>query len=157
MWGFYYCKAQSICMQPLVSRWYHLHLPITHPWTKILKCSVADSHFSFTFSFVQVQTVFTASLKQGACRITKPLLCFLQSIKQYLQQTSTLPAWKLGNKSAWGLTIQSPLLPENTSVPVLLTGLCWSCSQGLLFRVNFQLMSAGGFIRNSTGSWGVKR
>lgn len=154
MWGFYYCKAQSICMQPLVSRWYHLRLPITHPWTKIPKCSVADSHFSFLlFSFVHVQTAFTASLKQGACRKSKPLLCFLQSIKQYLQQTSTLPAWKLGNKWAWGLTIQSPLLlPENLSVPVLLTGLWWSCSPRLLFQVNFQLMSAGGFIRNSTSS-----
>jgi len=66
---------------------------ITHPQTEVLKRSVVDSRFSFTAFFVQVQTVFTASLKQGACRKSKPLLCFLQSIKQYPQQTSSaLPA-----------------------------------------------------------------
>lgn len=69
-------------------------LRITHSQTEILRYSaLLISHFSFTSFFVQVQAVFTASLNLGAHRKSKPLLGFLQSIKQYLQQThSVLPA-----------------------------------------------------------------
>lgn len=112
-WGFYYSKAQSDRMQPPVRRWYHFSYLSPIPRLKYwMKCSVVDSHSSFTSFFVQVQTVFTASLKRGAYRKSKPVLCFLQSIKQYLQQTSSsLPAGKPGNELAPGLTIQSFSIP----------------------------------------------
>lgn len=121
-WGFYYSKARSDRMQPPERRWYHFSYLSPTPRLKYwVKRSFVDSHFSFTSFFAQVQTVFTASLKRGACRKSKPLLCFLQSMKQYLQQTSSaLPAWKPGNELALGLTIKSPFLPpENFSVSLL--------------------------------------
>lgn len=100
----------NICKHPLVGRQCHLQFHVTHSQTEILSYSaLLISHFSFTSFFVQVQAVFTASLNQGAQRKSKPLLGFLQSIKQYLQQTSsTLRAQKPGNKSWQSLYIPPP-------------------------------------------------
>lgn len=96
---FYYFKARSDRMQPPERRWYHFSYLSPTPRLKYwVKCSGVDSHFSFTSSFAQVLTVFTASLKRGACRKSKPLLCFLQSIETVSAtnfcSVTCLEAWK---------------------------------------------------------------